>query len=167
LEALGLAGGAAGEAGVDEWAAPERRAAEPDAAAAALCGAALDACADCCCSWRAFRSESLTAPRAFSIDRVSPATPGAEPWYGPAAEAGVPPPGALCEADAAPLEADFAAVDVAAALVFGDEPEEPEECPRSAISQTPSSTTRAASAIWKGREICVIVSFLRHFQRDS
>jgi hypothetical protein len=42
----------------------------------------LDASADLRSSWLALRWDSPTAPRAFSIACVSPATPGAEPWYG-------------------------------------------------------------------------------------
>ena len=40
----------------------------------------LEAFSDLCCDWRALCSDWATAPRALAIARVSPATPGAEPW---------------------------------------------------------------------------------------
>jgi hypothetical protein len=67
--------------------------AEAAVASAAGLAAALDAWADFSASCLAFASDTPTAPRAFSIARVSPATPGAEPVYGVVA-AEEPPAGA-------------------------------------------------------------------------
>jgi hypothetical protein len=39
-----------------------------------------EACADFCSSWAALCSDRATAPCAFWMSRVSPSTPGAEPW---------------------------------------------------------------------------------------
>ena len=86
----------------------------------------LEASADFWCSCLAFRSDSLTAPWAFSIARVSPATPGAEG-----------------------LEGAGAAAFGAGAAACGDGTEEPPplpEWPRRAMNQTAASTQIAPRA---------------------
>jgi hypothetical protein len=87
-----------------------------------------DACADFRSSSLAFCSDTEAAPRAFSMSRVSPATPGAEPWWVALGAAGL---GAGVLTDAAGGELLLLEL----------------ECPRRATNHTAAAKTIAPSAI--------------------
>jgi hypothetical protein len=76
VEALDVADELAGEAVVEVVVEAGEAVVEALAAGAV----ALDACADFSSSCLAFCWELATAPWALAIARVSPSTPGAEPW---------------------------------------------------------------------------------------
>jgi hypothetical protein len=107
----------------DEWPEGWVDAGAPLAGVPAVEG--LEAWADFSPSCLAFASDFATAPRACSIARLRPATPGAEPWYGVL--------GVGCAAGAAGWGAGVA-------LVL--------EWPRRATSHTAASSPTAASATW-------------------
>jgi hypothetical protein len=122
LEVEGLAD-APGDEGLAGWV-------DPDAALAGVPAAeGLEAWADFSPSRLAFASDCATAPRAFSIARVRPATPGAEPWYG---ELGV--------GWAAGAAGWGTGVELPVAFVL--------ELPRRATNHTAARSPIAASAIW-------------------